>query len=733
MPLKKLEKPLGRVDLETGSGLFFCFVWVCLIWLLLGLRGNHLLLGADGIFNLWPIMSRTSDFAFDILGGSQISEVYGRPMMLSLLASLGLSTLWALNWTVILFQTCTAYLLFACLPRKTDFSYAENLCLSFICVGLIAFLPAYGWRISRGHLNLVQGMAYLLATLSLYQMLRERKRRPRVLGLTIITLMVLNGLPSGAGQLFTYGLVFGFPLYLALFFEDRRALLYAIGMTVGGAFLVMPWLYPVVHNALHGQFSHTQNAAGNVYGYITQTAADWKQCFFWFFPLISSPREPMFQHEAYLSFGPLPFFALALFARDRRWAQLACCLVSVFLFMTFASNTSPFSDGLLRIFPVLNSFRVPLRAGLIPLLFLQFFGAVCFLRGVLNTRGDVQIWSQLLPTALTAFILVGLMPLMLRELLAWTLVFAFLHPRASSFPRIAALTMAITVGGLSVLAYQTTLWPPLTDTTAFQSKIRETQNKIQTEAPQLFSPLVRTQVELPGMGPSAAALVGLSTLNGYWFPTTGFASLTSALEGGSGPSPMQMGFYIYKDLKGFEVLRDLYNIQAVDRSGQKGLVDLEILPAGRSVWASSEQKTFDSYSDLATQLQRQDRHSTQWIPQSTEPPLNNPDCAMTTFSSLAMTSTGLSFDMVGKALCPVTIAINHMSNVRVESETGEQLKDYVADGALVGFIAPQGAHHISVRFSVVRPWWLWILSGFGLFLCATLYARLKCSHIPDED
>lgn len=702
--------------------LFFCFAWVLFIWVLLGLKESHLILGADGIFNLWPIMSRSSDFAFDILGGAQISEVYGRPLICSLLVQLGVSTIWALNWTVLLFQTAMAYLMLATLSQDSaESTVEENVCLSFVCVGLIAFLPAYGWRISRGHLNLVQGIAYLFSILALYQMLRTRQLS--LLNCAVVLFVVLNGLPSGAGQLFAYGLVFGLPLFIALFLEDKKSFLRTVGLTITAALIVTPWLFPVVYNALHGQFSHTQNAAGNVYGYITQTWDDWKQCFFWFFPVVPNPREPMFQHEAYLSFGPIPFLALAWYARERRFLQLGLCLGSIFLFMMFASNVSPISDAVLKIFPLLNNFRVPLRSGLIPLLFMQFFGTARLLQTTSRCKGPLHLWSHVLPLTLVGLILLALLPVIAREFVAWALVFAFLHPRATLVPRFIALGAVTLLSGLSIMAYQTTLWPPLTDTAEFQRKIAEARLNLELKAPQLFTPLVRTQVELPGMGPSAAALIGLSTLNGYWFPTTGFASLLAALDGAAGPSPMQMGFYIYRDQRGFDVLRDLYNIQAVDRSGREGKIDIEILPANVSVWSSPQQKQYSSYLDLVQQMQNSDRHAVQWVPTTTINLLQNPDCGMTTFSSITTKGAEFGFDMKSRARCPTTVAINHMSSVRVETQNGERLENYVADGALVGFISPIGESHITVSFSVVRPWWTWLLCLIGFLGSAALIGR----------
>jgi hypothetical protein len=652
-------------------------------------------------------------YSKDILGGVLVDTIYAKPPIFVLLRYLGLDTIASLNWTLIFLQTLICFLATEAALPKLPPSRQQRALLSVMGTAFFAFMPVLGWRISRGHLNLYQGALVVAASFALYELLREK--RFHSWHAVAFALVMVNGLEPAAGQTLTYGVVFALPILAVMMIENPRAALAALSLCGLGALLCLPGLVPFIHSLRAGDILRARTSQQFVYSYITTSIADLRQIFLWNFPIGHSDRPEYLHHEAYYSLGPLVPLALGFYLRQRRWMWFSACLAMVILSVSFAMHIEPISQILMAVFSPLKMFRVPSRAFIIVGWTLTFFAVQMLFRETRHDNLSRTTWGLLVG----GIIAMALLPLPVLEILMWLVAFAFVILRNHlRWQKHAVAALGWLAFG-SFLAFRTTLYLPLADLQAEEQRLARIHATIEHGMPQLLTPLVRTQV-----ASNSAALLGLSSINGYWFALPPFARLMTATEGDAEMDPGRLTFETAPSHPGFEILKDLYNIQAILDSSS-GQLQLHTLASGPALWASSLQQTFKTYSELVESLRHAPRFQTQWLingPGLLAAPIN-PACTKAQFSQLHWHNDELTFHVESPAQCPATVSANYHHQVTAFDHTHSQaVPTYLADGALVGLTIPEGASDIEVSFYPAVSFG-WIVFAVLIFVGYLLLAQ----------
>jgi hypothetical protein len=249
--------------------------------------------------------------------------------------------------------------------------------------------------------------------------------------------------------------------------------------------------------------------------------------------------------------------------------------------------------------------------------------------------------------------------------------------------------------------------------------------------PQLSSPLtrVRLNLESPEFSYNTGFAAGLSTLDGYSYPTSRFLRLWSALSGEPADATHGM-FDIPEETPGFGALQQLYNVCcAVDTSPQ-GLLVRDLPPTPGESWFSATLEYRKSLEELATTLRRNaeagDLKRTLWVV-SSDPRVGALEeigasdvCARSSVSSVRAVRGGQRFTVHvdSPATCPLTLATNYSTILRATGEdaSGREspLRLFPGYGALTSVIVPEGTKAVTVFAVAYLPWWARVLQVAGL-------------------
>jgi hypothetical protein len=690
--------------------LVISFFGVIAGWILFGWRFHQFLFGADGIIALWPMFSQPGGYSTDVMGGVLVDSIYSKPLLFNLLRGWGVDTIPSLNWTLIALQSLFCFLLTEAALPQGSIPSGKRILYSVYGVAFFGFMPLLGWRISRGHLNLYQGAILVAAGFAIYELLRQK--RLNTWHASAFGLLVLNALQPAAAQILTYGVVFALPWLIVLAVQHRRAMTATVFLALGAAALCTPWLGPALESLQSGDVLRGVPHDHVVFSYITTVLGDLKQSLFWNFRLLKPTREDFYFHEAYYSAGPLVPMILLFYCREKKWRLLIASLISLGMMVGFAMHLEPFCKILMTVFPPLQLFRVPNRVLMIGILVMTFFGVQKIFE-IVHHQPLKRIYSGTFFAAVVVWSV--LLPSTVQELIAWIACFLFVflanHPRFinGGWIRLALLACS------SLFAFQTTLYLPLSDLRADQAQLDQVHRSLQSDFPDLFAPLVRVQVPM-----NTAQLIGLSSIDGYWFPLTAFERLVAATEGHEKVDATRMNYDIHRNHPGFDILKDLYNIQGFLENNQ-GQLHIQRLSQGPAIWSSSEQKTFSSYRDLVDQLRKTDRFRTQWRVDG--PEVSSPRCGDVHFSQLQRANDKLMFHVDSPASCPVTLSTNFTRQMSAFDQTHHlPIPPYLADGALLGLTVPEGASDIEVHLFPTLPFWVFGLVGLG-FMIYLWFAR----------
>ncbi len=739
----RLRLALERQDLLL---LATAVLAVPLGWLLLGWRWPLCVSGYDAWATALPLLQALgaadgdwSALAYrpDLLGGTRLRDSVGPNPLVALLARTGLHptgvydvAAFALQALVGFFGARTA----ADLARTWSparRSPGEEWTLRVAAVLLCAFAPALGWRLGYGHLALSTGLLPFAAALALAA--AGGARRMSATLAVAAALATADGLLFTGHQLVLYSLVFGAPVLVGVWLSARapaRALVVPAAALAAGLLLALPGLMGVLDHGLGGDGPRSPVGLRITYSYLTARPLDWLTSLPWTRAAIPSWRPPLHHHESNVPLGPL--LVLLALLPWRRLRPLAWSLGgAVVLVLAFSMDVRPLSTLLIAAIPPLGSFRVPTRAALPLVVALAPLAAAAVAVAAGGARRPGTAWSALIGVA--GFMALALAPPVLREVLGWSAAaFVAWSCRRLRPPedgrRALALLLALSGGALG--AFGERLLPPFRDTEALLAQARALGTAVAARQPDLRRPLVRVSLaaELPELGPNTAFAAGLSSLDGYFFPSGRLIALVAALR--QQPyNPSAFVLRVRPDERVAPALYQLYNVRWLARSsgaatvpgvpeaippvvpntlGPVDVVPLE--PTAGPAWFSERVVTVQSFAALAERLAaagdslHESVRGTVWVvgTDKAAAALPGPGGPCDT-ANVAAVHANMGGDVAVEVRtpgdCPLIVATNYAESLEAKVRlhgAWQPARLFPAYGALLGVWVPAGTTEVAV-------------------------------------
>ncbi len=717
-------KPAERLAAEGRdlALLAACLAGVPAVWVALGWTPGLATYSHDGLLISIPHLKalmgaggdwRAAVYRADWLGGVKINEVAGSLPLLDLLARLGAGPHFALNALVFLTQSLYAFLglrTAADLAARWGEPGQPSRAARFALFLMTSFAPVLGWQLGSGHQTMVAGCFSLI---SVWALLASAANGSLTLTLALAAgAGICHGLPWAGVQTFICGLVFGAPLLAERFWKAAaarpRSALSALLAAAAAAVLVLPRFEVMWAHATSTDAARGLGGPPVVFSYAISTLRDWLTSIPWArdWPAVIG-RPLKLQIETNIPWGP-PLLLLAAAPRLGRagvWAWAAGAAVAVL----FSMNIQPVSGAVLALVAPLGNFRVPQRSAL-PLALALPILAWAALATRAQTEKKMEFRAAALATGLCAAAFWG--PPWLREPLGWLAAAALLRPAWSARTGVSRDGLLLALGFCALGAFRERL-PMFRDLPSALAEAAREGARIRAEHPEAGLPLSRVRVEPPILefGNNTAFMMGLSSVDGYFFPPRRFLELTAALAG-KPYIPLVDNFSFGEDSPAFPVLSRLYNVGLLVRRGEGGL-SVKRLEGGAPAWFAWEVKRVAGFTELAAALKAPRRPgallavvSDPKIP-ADFPEKFSPACAKAKIRSLAALADGTVLAGVDSpASCPLVFSMNFVENLRAHRENrAEPLSVFPAYGALAGVLVPPGRGVI--RLGAVasrRPW-----------------------------
>jgi hypothetical protein len=718
-------------------------VAVPLAWLLLGWRWPLCVSGYDAWATALPLLGALREsggdwsalaYRPDLLGGVRLRDSVGPNPLVALLARAGLPATgvydlaaFALQALIGFFGARTAADL-ARTWRPLGEAARSEWPLRLGALVPCAFAPWLGWRIGYGHLFLTTGLLPFAAALALLAAAGARRMTGTLA--VVAALATANGLLFTGHQLVLYGAVFGAPLLCGLWLGARaplRALAVPSLALAAGLLLALPGLLGVLQHGLGSDAPRSPVGMRITYSYLTARPLDWISSLAWMRAAIPRWRPPLHHHESNLALGPL--LALLALAPWRRLRPLAWGLgLAAALVLAFSMDLRPLSTLLIAALPPLGSFRVPTRAAL-PLMLAFTPLAMAAAAHVADGPGRRPWRAWLL--GLGGFAALFLAPPLLRELLGWSAALALVAWRWRRGPVRpgAALAVLLALAGGTLGAFGERLLTPLRDTEALLAEARALGAAVAAAHPDLRDPLVRVSMaaELPELGANTAFAAGLSSLDGYFFPSRRLIALVAALR----HQPYQPSAFVVRvrpDEPAARALYPLYNLrwragnetagrptvpEAVPPPGRPPLGPLTLTPLAPTAgpaWFAEGVEVVPSMESLAAALDAAGdglharARRTVWIvaadPGARGLPPVGAACPGAAVTAIRATHDGhFELTVAAPADCPLTLATNYAESLRARVRVGDEwrpTRTFPAYGALLGVWVPQGSSQVVI-------------------------------------
>jgi protein O-mannosyl-transferase len=759
------KSPLPRFFLERRDIVHFFAIALTLpvVWIIfLGWDGRDPLAGHDALYQTLPVIQDLFANSFDwkrvlirpqLLGGAHVAGSGHLFPVFTVAGWLGLSAVSAINLMVLFIQLCLAFFgirLALDLAAIWNPSSKPRGFSQFASILLLAFLPSMAWRIDRGHMNLALGSLVLLCGVTLAVALF---RRTLTLSLLVVAILFLaNTLPGSGQQAVLYSVVFGFPVAIALVLtaywsrDSIQSTRGNLSSSVWGLFFIFFGVLLVcvprfwsLYDFARSTDSARSSSSSVIYSYFVQGTLDWITALPWSTKALRFARPEWQWHETNIPLGPLLFclFLIPLASWKRGRAVIVGFFLSVAFAMAFGMGLSPFSDFLPELLPVLKLFRAPGRA-VLPL---------SILLAPLGISALLALESSSVSKSL-ALLPLFLLPLVARlfpqdfialgtEGISWALIFLlvgflFLKKKMPPFPGgISGILVFLSV--TSLLSFQSRLSDPkVHEILSAQEPLRK--GLLATE-PSLKSPLVRfvPGFQHKGLDANQIYSLGLSSLDGYWYPTSRFQSLVAALDN-SPEETTAMGYHFTVRDPSLAVLRHLYNVKYVVPYDGKQYGILPFAETAGSAWFSSQIAYAPSMKVLAHELREKGdklaSHAKEkvWLVQ------NDPKLSLSLFSSFlpercqgsqaqvqSFAKGGQKFvlDTKTQGNCPLTLATNYLQNWRAKGLLGNgseiSLDTFPSYGALLGIVVPAGMSQVIVEYQPTIPVFAEFLPAIGWF------------------
>jgi hypothetical protein len=675
--------------------LLLCAALVPLLWLVLGWRLRLCVSGYDAWATALPLLQALREaggdwgalaYRPDLLGGITLRDGVGPNPLAGLLARAGLSPTSIYNVCAFALQALLGFFgaRAASDLARTFGTEARTPWLARAAAALLsAFAPWLGWRIGYGHLALTTGLLPFAAALALVTAAAARR--------VTLTLCVVAALATADGLLFTghqlvlYAIVFGAPVLAGVWLCGRQPArtLTAPALALGaGVLLAAPALLAVIRHGLGGDAPRPPVGLHITYSYLTARPLDWLTSLPWTKAFVPSWRPPLHLHESNVPVGPL--LVLLVLVPWRRARPLAVLLaLAAALMLAFSMDVRPLSSALIALVPPLGSFRVPTRAALPLLIALAPIACAAALAARTVPRRPPAVWVAVL----------------------------------------------LAVAAVSVGAFRQRLLP-FRDTEALLAQARAIGAEAAAREPALRDPLVRVAMvdEVPELGANTAFAAGLSSIDGYFFPTRRFIELVTALRGQPyDPSAFVLRFR--EDERAARVLFALYDVRFAARDAARTDADVSVpagIPPARGhgpwrlelraldaggapAWFPTRTAAVVTFAELAARLHETAAaapwrlRETAWLVASdpaTASVSAPPACSAARVDRVAGDRLGhITAEVRTPAACPLVVATNFAEPLRARARVGggwQPARLFPAYGALLGVALPAGATHVEV-------------------------------------
>jgi hypothetical protein len=697
-------------------------------------------------------------YRIQLLGGSPIHDVIGGWVVYDLGAWLGLSITATMNMFIFLLQILSSFMLVHAafdlgilwsnggigrLKRLECIMYSVPLFM------LAGFAPFLAYKLSYGHFIFIMGSFAFIAALALFAAAIAGR-----ISITLI-LVALSALYQcfcfGGQQPLVYSIVFGAPILIGLMFSARpgdnpawragfSAVLVTAMVVFAGLLLSMPQLSGIFMHAFSGEGARSIGGKSVVYSYIEATRKDWLSSIPWSFSMVPSGRDGS-HHEINYALGPLLLLLLAI-PWKKAWPLFLGMIASLAAAMLFSMHMQPVSDAILRLFPFLNSFRVPERS-IIPFMLALPAVAPAIAMGYFGIGGrhGPRRWGEILSIALIALAAaIYFIPQPWMELLVWFLAGAVVLSKLTRLewrPSGAAVLLVLSIAGLA--AFKERLLP-FSDIKTVVAKAQMRYAAATSLDPALASPLVRVKLECDYdlIGLNYTWLTGLSSMDGYWHPGYRYSRLYQLLRNEQ-YNPTETHFRAYRGTPEFQFLRQLYNIKTVAFQGaaaDKPRFESPGETAGEA-WFSKRVLPVDSWEALASNLRLhgdqlyEALHRVTWILKddlrlagATAKSQVQRRCDTATISGVQAGPGGqlVTLDIKNTDdVCPLTVSMNYSTLLEARGRIlGREipLVSFPANGALLGIMVPPGVDRITIEAAARTPWYAYASMALGLILSA---------------
>jgi hypothetical protein len=317
--------------------------------------------------------------------------------------------------------------------------------------------------------------------------------------------------------------------------------------------------------------------------------------------------------------------------------------------------------------------------------------------------------------AALGFVVALWLPSVWREALVWALAAAYVWPwlRQRAAPWLTAALVAGSLAGAGVGAFRERL-APFPDVRAILERSAALGQAVRAAKPELDSPLNRVSlgIAFPELGPNTGFAAGLSTLDGYYYPSRRFLELFWALRG----EPYEPSAVLLQFPSGAAWARtfdQLYNVAWMvgEREGARGQLSVWRLgPTAGPAWFSARVSRTPSIQSLADELRRSGNqladkaHEVMWVVETDPrlpaalPSVVDPRCraARVTRVDAERRRPWRSVEVESPADCPLTLATNYVETLRatLDGPAGRELTLFPAYGALAGVVVPASAHRV---------------------------------------
>ena len=752
---------MPKQETEDLKTILLCLLVVPLTWVALGWNFSDCIPANDATNQSVMIIRdfqaggndwRNVLYRPDILGGVRLFDAGNLLAPYRWFSYLHLSPVTVLNLTSLMMQCLLG---FFAIRAAEDLAYRRlELWARLGAIWCVAFAPFVGWRLGYGHHNLVLGIVAFVAGMSWVAAVSAN--RLSVVFSLISALSFFGAFASGSQQSLLYDVVFGAPiviglalsLYLPAPVDERRRLLKRAGfpllVAVAAFGLSAPVFSGTLSDALSSDTTRTLHGVSIIYSYTTATLREWLLSLGWSERLAQAGGRPyMFWHECNVPLGPI--LVLLCFVPWRRFRPLAVGLLAgTLIAVLFSTHLTPFSDLLPSVIPALKAFRSPNRAEVPIASAVAFFAPVALAWFCVSDRKPAR-WEPW--TWAGAGVVFFFLPSIAREVLLWAALFVLVASKSlpwSNFLRSPGLMLFV---GIASLASFGERLPHFTPRFALEQIPEHLSSAILTKAPSLKSPLNRAirDIEMPVFGRNLLYGLGISSVDGYWYPTSRFNRLTSALMGLE-PSPTAMGYYFGPDNPWLAQMIPLYNIIYELHGENTETGELRLVPIPGTIgpaWFTRSLRRVASDKELAEQIKSAGSKLSLLLPHQgwvvssdSDVPPNlqedfGPDCSQAEIKTLKMSraTTVLDAEVNSPSTCPLVLSMNYVSLFQaINSDTHALLPVFPVYGALTGVLVPPGSTHFTLRAVEERPlwatalWWLGLsLLGVGLWFQARYF------------